>query len=464
MRSLCHAGVLFVALILPGSPQDPPASSRPDGPAARVIVRLSRDREIKGFIEFENDDVIVVRTLDEKVESFPKPRLLKIVRLRDPMPGQEGTVILRNGEQRKGVIIEDSFDHVLIEIEGIRTRFVRRIVDYVVLVPTFEERYAQYKATLKPNMPDVHLTLCRWLLKERRYELARAELLELLAYEQLPDATRLLRIVDAQLALTSRPDDAPFERERATTRPEGNERGLPDGILSRADVNLIRVYEIDFDRPPKVAVSPETIRELIQNYRSSTLMPDSEEARKALFRAEPIEIVRLMFELRARELYPQVKVLSEPWGLNMFRRRVHNAWLINRCATSRCHGGPDAGRFRLHRSHYKDARVRYSNLLTLQRLDLDPAWPLINYDDPESSLIIQYGLPANRAQKPHPAVKGWKPIFTRATNRMLNHSVNWIETMMQPRPEYPVEYRPPAKPTEEAVPTPPPEGGDRPGG
>ena len=79
-------------------------------------------------------------------------------------------------------------------------------------------------------------------------------------------------------------------------------------------------------------------------------------------------------------------------------------------------------------------------------------------------MIIQYGLPANRAQKPHPAVKGWKPIFTRATNRMLNHSVNWIETMMQPRPEYPVEYRPPAKPTEEAVPTPPPEGGDRPGG
>ncbi len=464
MRSLCHAGVLFVALILPGSPQDPPASSRPDGPAARVIVRLSRDREIKGFIEFENDDVIVLRTLDEKVESFPKPRLLKIVRLRDPMPGQEGTVILRNGEQRKGVIIEDSFDHVLIEIEGIRTKLVRRIVDYVVLVPTFEERYAQYKATLKPNMPDVHLTLCRWLLKERRYELARAELLELLAYEQLPDATRLLRIVDAQLALTSRPDDAPFEHERATTRPEGNERGLPDGILSRADVNLIRVYEIDFDRPPKVAVSPETIRELIQNYRSSSLIPDSEEARKALFRAEPIEIVRLMFELRARELYPQVKVLSEPWGLNMFRRRVHNAWLINRCATSRCHGGPGAGRFRLHRSHYKDARVRYSNLLTLQRLDLDPAWPLINYDDPESSLIIQYGLPANRAQKPHPAVKGWKPIFTRATNRMLNHSVNWIETMMQPRPEYPVEYRPPAKPTEEALPTPPPEGGDRPGG
>ncbi len=171
-----------------------------------------------------------------------------------------------------------------------------------------------------------------------------------------------------------------------------------------------------------------------------------------------------MFELRARDLYPQVKVLSEPWGLNMFRRRVHDAWLINRCATSRCHGGPDAGRFRLHRRHYKDERVRYSNLLTLQRLDLDPAWPLINYDDPKSSLIIQYGLPANRADKRHPAVKGWKPIFTRATNRMLSRSVNWIEAMMQPRPEYPVEYQPPAGPTEEAAPTPPPGGGDRPDG
>ncbi len=257
MRSLRHAGVLFFALGLLGGSQDPPTSSRPDLPAARVIVRVSRDREVKGFIELENDDVIVVRTLDEEVESFPKPRLLKIVRLRDPMPGQEGTVILRNGQLRKGVIIEDTFDHVLIEINGIRTKLVRRIVDYVVLVPTFEEFYAQYKASLKPNRPDAHLDLCRWLLKERRYELARAELLELLAYAQLPDATRLLRIVDAQLALATRPDDAPSEPQRATTRPEGNERGLPDGILSRADVNLIRVYEIDFDRPPK---SPSAAR------------------------------------------------------------------------------------------------------------------------------------------------------------------------------------------------------------
>ncbi len=464
MRSLRHAGVLFVALGLLGGPQDQPTSSQPDAPAARVIVRVSRNREVNGFVELENDDVIVIRTLDEKVESFPKPRLLKIVRLRDPMPGQEGTVILRNGQLRKGIIIEDTFDHVLIEINGIRTKLVRRIVDYVVLVPTFEELYAQYKATLKPNMPDAHLDLCRWLLKERRYELARAELLELFEYAQLPDATRLLRFVDAQLALASRPDDAPREPQRATTRPDGNKRGLPDGILSRADVNLIRVYEIDFDRPPKVAVPHETIRALIQNYRSSTLIPDSEEARTAMFRLEPIEIVRLMFELRARDLYPQVKVLSEPWGLNMFRRRVHDAWLINRCATSRCHGGPDAGRFRLHRRHYKDERVRYSNLLTLQRLDLDRAWPLINYDKPENSLIIQYGLPASRAHKPHPAVKGWKPIFTRSTSRMLSHTVNWIEAMMQPRPEYPLEYQPPAGPTEEVAPTPPPAGGDRPGG
>jgi len=150
-----------------------------------------------------------------------------------------------------------------------------------------------------------------------------------------------------------------------------------------------------------------------------------------------------MFDLRARELYPKIKVQTEPYAMNLFRRRVHDTWLINNCATSRCHGGIHAGEFFLHRRGHKNERVRYTNFLILERLEIDPDWPLINYEQPMDSLIIQYGLPRTEARKPHTDVRGWKPVFGRSNKRMLGETGKWIRSMLQPRPDYPIEYEPP---------------------
>ena len=311
-------------------------------------------------------------------------------------------------------------------------------------------------------MPREHLDLCLWLIELRKYELARVELIELTRKTQMPEALRVLKVVDAQLALKvpQRPgDDNVEEPPGDPNRPASpDETGLlPDRILTYDDVNLIRVYEIDFDRPPKISIDAETIRTLIDGYGGEPLIPTSRSKRTALFRADPLKIASIMFELRARELYPRIKVITEPWALNLFRRRVHNAWLINSCSTSRCHGGPGAGRFSLHLRHYKDPRVRYTNLLILQRLELDPEWPLINYEDPELSLIIQYGLPRDAARKPHPDVRGWKPVFGHGGKRMLQDTTDWIRSMMAPRPDYPVVFDPVAPPREGPPPPPPPE-------
>ena len=74
---------------------------------------------------------------------------------------------------------------------------------------------------------------------------------------------------------------------------------------------------------------------------------------------------------------------------------------------------------------------------------MDPQWQLINYDEPTMALIIQYGLPRTLARKPHPDVRGWKPVFTRSNQRLLQDTIKWIEAMLQPRPDYPVSYEPP---------------------
>jgi hypothetical protein len=328
------------------------------------------------------------------------------------------------------------------------------VVDHVQLEPTFDERLRLFRESLASTYsPSIHFELCRWLVDERQYTLAEEELSQLVAKSKLPEAVELLRVVQAQLALQAprpprrndRDDDSPDEpdddRPRSGSVLEADL--LPDTIISAADVNVMRVYEIDFANPPKVAVDPDTIRALLEAYGTSPLIPASTEERTALFRADPLQIVRLMFELRAREFYPRIQVLSEPHSLNEFRRRVHNTWLINNCATSGCHGGARAGRFFLHRRDHKDDRVRYTNLLILERLSLNEQWPLINYDDPMMSVIIQHGLPRSQARLPHPPAKGWKPVFAGSSPRLLQGTLQWIDSMFRPRPDYPVEFEPP---------------------
>ncbi|MCP3902412.1 MAG: hypothetical protein GY715_02155 [Planctomycetes bacterium] len=442
---------------------DPPVVEAPpaDTGPARVIVRESRRNEIMGHVELEDEDVIVVRALDGTMQRFAKRRVVQIIRLTRPAPGQRGVVVLRNGQTRDGIIVDDDFTHVTVEIEGVRTRLKREFVDHVRLEPSFDERYAHLKAMLRPDMPYRHLALCQWLVDQRRYALAEEELLTLLRDHPIAEGQELLTMVRAQIALTRTTKRGPDPvRNPDVTAPDPNRtrNTLPrpetvGGLLNREEVNLIRVFEIDFNYPPKVAVRKETIAHLIQEHSTDKEMESLGPDRTALYRAPPIDIVRLMFKLKARELYEDIDVITEPHALNLFRQRVHNTWLMNNCATSRCHGSPGAGRFFLHRRNYRDERVRYTNLLILERTKLDDTMPpLVNFEKPLESLIIQYGLPTTIARHPHPPVRGWSPAFRRLEDRMVRWGVEWMDAMLQPRLGYPVEYEPPVFAVEPAAP------------
>jgi hypothetical protein len=446
---------LIFVLSFKAAPQAATALASETAPPQRVVLLVSRTVEVAGYIATEDADTITIRNLRGEVESFAKSRMNQIVRLVNPEPNQRGIVVMRDGARREGVIIEDAFEHVLMEIEGIRAKLRRDAVSHIVLQRTFDQQYADAKKALRPGMYDAHLTLCQWLVNERHYELAKQEVLELLNQVDMVEARNLLNVVEAQLALMkSQPQPAPEDQAPAeddpnkekTTGPVYPADLMPTELISRDDVNVMRVYEIDFDHAPKVVIAPDLVRTLLEKYGTNKAIPSDKIGHTAMFRAaadRPLEIVRLMFELKARELYPQIEVRSEPYSLNMFRLRVHDTWLMNNCATSKCHGGPYAGPFFLHRRNYKDDRVRYTNLLILERLKLDPEWPLINYDKPDDSLIIQYGLPREQARKPHPKVTGWEPAFSPSNKKLQEAATEWVRSMMIPRPDYPVQYEPP---------------------
>ena len=470
----------------PAAPATTPATDAPSAPAKprQVWVFIDRWKEFGGTVVEEREAEFTVEGAYGERRSFNRNQVLDVIELVHPEPGQRGIVQLRDGTIVRGEIIRDALDEVEFRVDSIKGTLPREKVYRVVLELDFETRYRRIRASILPEEHGRRVALARWLAENDRLDLAVEEL-EALLREADSDAARdLLREVNARLTLQKSIEESKRrERERraaqdssepkAAEQPAGappadappsramptNRDMLPDNLISDEEVNLVRVYEIDFKDPPRLSVKPEGIRQLILRYGSSDLIPASSEERNLLYTKPAIEVVRLMFSLRARDLYRYIEVDEDPGSLALFRTRVHNSWLTANCATSRCHGGLHAGRFFLHTGNAKDQRIRYTNLLALLDFEVDGK-PMVDFEDPPSSLLVQYAMPRNMARYPHPQVNGWKPVFSKSTPQLLSDTLEWIRGMYRPRPEYPVEYRrPDLDAPDKAVPS--PDGPDR---
>ena len=425
------------------APAGPTAEQPPEGAIRRVHVVESRSREFSGWVVADDDTTFTVRRGETSV-TFEHGRVLNVIELVDvPASGATGLITMRDGTSVRAHILDDGFDAVVYSIAGIRTVVPRDRAWQVMLDVGFDERYRKLKAALRDDDVDGRLAMCRWLFEQRAYDEALTETRALIATRPIDEAKRLLAAIEAQVAVfRSTPSGTPSTGGASAT-PRVPASALPDRLLTPTEVNLIRVYEIDFNRPPKVTISADAIKELIAAHASSDLIPESEAGRTRLFTQDPIELVKLMFDLRARDLYDRIQVDTEPHALNMFRTKVHNAWLLGNCATSRCHGGLDGGNFFLHARNGNSDSVRYTNLLILLESRFDGR-PMVDFDQPHDSLLVQHALPRSSARFPHPDVPGWKPVFDRTNERLMADCERWIATMHRPRPEYPVDFDPPS--------------------
>ena len=443
----------------------PPTPSTEPEPIHQVWIFIDRWKEFGGTVVSETDLIITV-TDGLETRTFNKAKVLDIIELVHPKPGQRGLVQLRDGTIVRGEILKDSLEEVEFQVDSVRGRVPREKVYRVMLELEFETRYARIKAAIAPEEHGRRLGLARWLADQDRLDLAITELEALLRDGDVEEAREMLREINARVKLelavkeskenskkkaASKAADAAAAEQEQTADAGSNSakpapRGapttremLPKDLLSNEDVNLVRVYEIDFKDPPRLTVSPEGVRQLILRYGSSALVPATTQERNALYSKSSVEIARLMFDLKARDLYNYIEVEEDPTSVAKFRTRVHNSWLISNCATSRCHGGVDAGRFFLYTGNAKDQRIRYTNLLTLLNFKVDGK-PVVNFEDPPDSLLIQYAMTRSSARYPHPDVKGWRPVLSTTTPQLLQDTLDWIRSMYQPRPEYPVKY------------------------
>lgn len=362
-----------------------------------------------------------------------------------PSEVPETEIVLKDGRRLSGYLVERSTDKIVIAIGGVPTHFSLNDIHEVRPLPSVEERYAQLRGSINDEDVLGLLQLSTWLYNKGRYELAIFELRRLLTTDPgNTEAQNLKALAEAQLKVvkTSKPQT---EQERAARPPAPEPTPFP--LLTDAQINIIRVFEVNLSDPPRMTITRPAIERFLDEFAGQKSVPSTREGRAAFFRLRPAKILETMFEVRARQHYGSVTVHDNPESMKRFRDDVLRGWIINSCATTQCHGGEHAGRLWLNTTKAGTDPSVYTNFIILDRFRTAEGLPLIDYTSPARSPLLHMGLPRENSLFPHPKSEPgqpqWRPTFRSADDDKFQRTIRWISSMYKPRPEYPVEYTPP---------------------
>ena len=382
--------------------------------------------------------------------SSPPPDPTPFIR---PAPGEdrEVTLHLKDGRQVRGDLVEKDPTRFVIKVAGINSTYMADEVDRFTILPSLLERYRDLRRTINENDVEQMLKLTVWLEEKNQIDLALAELVGL--RKRFPDnpvvqreLTRVQRVADLQNRAPV-PKPAPGAAPNPAPAPPAGGDVVPR--LTESQINLVKVYEVDLTRPPQITVPRDTMVAVLDKYAGSPLIPPSREARDALLRQSAEKKLDLLFRLKAREFYPQVRISDSPETIRQFRQEVFQSLILHGCATTECHGGTEAGRLALATRAPNSDPTIYTNFHILDRFRLESGEPLINVDKPEMSPLLQMALPREEAVIRHPPVPGgplnkdqWRPVVRNQQERRFQDTVAWIRSLYRPRPDYDLGYTP----------------------
>lgn len=384
---------------------------------------------------------------DEAPQEAPAPPSAAEATTDDLAAGTDIIVWIRGGQRLRAVFVKWERDALVMKVGPVETRLPRDQVERVVAQRPAIERYREMRAVIDDADIERLLALIEWSRVNRLYDEAMRDLEHVASMEPTnPEGIRLRRLIENERRLREREGAAGGRDTSTPTEDVTRIEGLRSGqfpLLSEEQVNLLKVWELDLNNPPRLLVDRSTVDKLLDRYGDDPGIPTTRDGREAFHRKPPVEIVAEMFRLRARELYGEVRVLGMPLSLDLFRNHINGTWLVNNCATTRCHGGLDAGRFMLYNRQQRGEQAALTNYLILERSTLSDGRPLLDYQNPDRSPLLHLGLSRPESAFPHPDVKGWRPVFRSTDSRGFRQAVEWLRSMHEPRAEAPIEYVPP---------------------
>lgn len=352
-----------------------------------------------------------------------------------------------DGRTFEGELIRDVPSHVLLRIGGVEARFERADVARLSPVPDAAARFAERRAALPDDDLAGRMALAREMFAADLLDAARWELVLLQA--ALPEAgpgraraAALLTAVEARRALQREPAPKGAERrpdaggtEAEADAPEPRASRPRPVYLSEADINLVRVYEIDLNAADAARVDvPETVlREAMTEHPTHPAVPAGEADRKALIAGSGRDHLAFLFALEARSLYGLVAVRQDPETLAAFRREI-NPGHVARYFEPHFGGGRLPG-LELVRYRPNTTAEAYTNFVALCRYTHEGR-PMIDRYNPEASLLLQWALPRDEARHPAPDLAGWRPRFRSLRDPRCERLRGWIDGLVKFDPDY----------------------------
>ena len=238
----------------------------------------------------------------------------------------------------------------------------------------------------------------------------------------LLDTIQSQRNLDSKIALASSPSSpASAAVESAAAKSSAN-------YLAMDDVYTIRRNELRSDDQVRVQFYNNVRKRYLGSQGNAADFYAGSEAQQAL------GIVQTGDPNLAKDVHPA----SDPRVMLEFRNRVQPRILAG-CAAAGCHGGDGSGGFFLY-FDAKETLPAYTNFYILQETGRTleggdtfgnaPVYrPMIDRLHPDSSLILQFGLPRSMAATPHPDVHWFKPIFRGVKDPAFLEISRWISSM-----------------------------------
>ncbi len=368
-------------------------------------------------------------------------------------PDTEVLILWKSGQRTRARWVGRDGGAIVVRIGPIETRIPADQVDRVVPQRSAEERYREMRAVIEDGDIERLVMLADWLRDQGMYEEAGYEIGRVLALEPThPEAIRLSRLIEqerrlrqAERAAAEGAGAAPTPREAVTPRFRRPAPGeFP--LLSPEEVNILKVWELDLNNPPRILIDRATVDAFLDRYGDDPGIPSSQDGRASFHQKPPVEILAEMFRLRARDMYARVQVLGMPDSLDRFRNNINATWLVNHCATTQCHGGLEAQGLFLYNRDPRAEQAALTNYLIIERSTMPDGRPLLDYENPERSPLLQMALPRHIAAFPHPDVRGWRPVFRSPDIRRFRQAIDWLDSMRRPRAEAPIDFVPPEPP------------------
>ncbi|MGC9454948.1 MAG: hypothetical protein ACP5HU_08785 [Phycisphaerae bacterium] len=355
--------------------------------------------------------------------------------------GQVQVVTLKNGSAVRGVVTRTDGQYEVRLSSGIVVVFPVAEVESISDVVSVESSFQQRKSETDLEDPDERYKLAEWAYEREMYAEARQELEAVLELDADHERSQLLlRQVQARLEATTQPVE---EAPSGDPRESGTVRVRSDWLVDQEDIYRIRRAELREDDRVVIKYRNDVIERFIE--RMEGVAEFRQEQFSDTFRGwdAPRQTRYMLDELDDPQnaLAQDILIESDPQFMVEFRSRIWPA-IARQCASASCHGGDRVvGNLKLFNVVGHNERVLYTNFALLDGYVKDGA-RMIDRDRPEESLLLQYMLPRDQAERKHP--EQLTPVFPSRQSAAYRRVEQWIDSLQgPPHPRYELQYDPP---------------------